>query len=109
MADLAAAVGLGGDCLADIAVLREQPWRLTIRDFLAHWGRPGGPERSMRSSGVIWPTRALRRARRSRKDASKTRSRSFRSIRHPETLRPSREGESQDTEDAAEQVSAAMS
>jgi hypothetical protein len=54
--------------------------------------RPGGPERSMRSSGVIWPTRALRRARRSRKDASKTRPRSFRSIRHPETLRPSREG-----------------
>ena len=39
MADLAAAVGLGGDCLADIAVLREQPWRLTIRDFLAHWGQ----------------------------------------------------------------------
>ena len=25
--------------LADIAVLREQPWRLTIRDFLAHWGQ----------------------------------------------------------------------
>ena len=38
MADLAA-VALGGDCLADIAVLREQPWRLTIRDFLAHWGQ----------------------------------------------------------------------
>jgi hypothetical protein len=36
MADLAAAVALGGDRLADIAVLREQPWRLTIRDFLAH-------------------------------------------------------------------------
>ena len=40
MADLAAAVALGGDRLADIAVLREQPWRLTIRDFLAHWGQP---------------------------------------------------------------------
>jgi len=39
MADLAAAVALGGDRLADIAVLREQPWRLTIRDFLAHWGQ----------------------------------------------------------------------
>jgi len=39
MADLAAAVGLGGDCLADIAVLRERPWRLTIRDFLAQWGQ----------------------------------------------------------------------
>lgn len=39
MADLAAAVGLGGDRLADIVVLREQPWRLTIRDFLAHWGQ----------------------------------------------------------------------
>ena len=38
MADLAA-VALGGDCLADIAVLREQPWRQTIRDFLAHWGQ----------------------------------------------------------------------
>jgi hypothetical protein len=38
MADLAAAA-LGGDCLADIAVLREQPWRLTIRDFPAHWGQ----------------------------------------------------------------------
>jgi hypothetical protein len=37
MADLA--VALGGDRLADIAVLREQPWRLTIRDFLAHWGQ----------------------------------------------------------------------
>ena len=35
MADLAAA-GPGGGCLADIAALREQPWRLTIRDFLAH-------------------------------------------------------------------------
>jgi hypothetical protein len=35
----AAAVTLGGDRLADIAVLREQPWRLTIRDFLAHWGQ----------------------------------------------------------------------
>jgi hypothetical protein len=39
MADLAAAVALGGDRLADIAVLRKQPWRLTIRDFLAHWGQ----------------------------------------------------------------------
>jgi hypothetical protein len=39
MADLAAAVALGGDRLADTAVLREQPWRLTIRDFLAHWGQ----------------------------------------------------------------------
>jgi hypothetical protein len=38
MADLAAAVGLGGDCLADIAVLREQPWRLTIRDYLGSLG-----------------------------------------------------------------------
>jgi hypothetical protein len=32
-------VALDGDCLADIAVLREQPWRLPIRDFLAHWGQ----------------------------------------------------------------------
>jgi len=39
MADLAAAVALGGDRLADIAVLREQPWRLTIRDFPAHCGQ----------------------------------------------------------------------
>ncbi len=36
---LAAAVALGGGRPADIAVLREQPWRLTIRDFLAHWGQ----------------------------------------------------------------------
>ena len=37
MADLA--VGLGGDRLAGAAALRKQPWRLTIRDFLAHWGK----------------------------------------------------------------------
>jgi hypothetical protein len=48
MADLAAAVALGGDRLADIAVLREQPWRLTIRDFLAHCGQTRQTTRSGR-------------------------------------------------------------
>jgi restriction system protein len=109
MADLAAAVGLGGDCLADIAVLREPPWRLTIRDFLAHWGQT-------RRTGTV---NALIRS--DLADKGLTTRPPFTegrvedeieiipAIRHPETLRPSREGESQDTEDVAEQVSAAMS
>jgi hypothetical protein len=45
MADLAAAVALGGDRLADIAVLREQPWRLTIRDLLVPFGNPAARNR----------------------------------------------------------------
>jgi hypothetical protein len=41
IADLAAAVALGGDCLADIAVLREQP-ELALVDLLRrHRGRNG--------------------------------------------------------------------
>jgi restriction system protein len=86
---------------------RASPRRLTIRDFLAHWGHTRRTGTVKALIGSVRPERVLRRVRRSRKGASKTRLRSFRSIRHLGTPRPFRAyGEGQDTEDVAEQASA---
>ena len=51
IADLAAAVALGGDCLADIAILREQPGLagpVASDPVVSGWSQPWPPTRSGR-------------------------------------------------------------